>query len=159
MMKLNFCFLLASFLGFTIVHAADLYVIKDKNIVDDLNGIIFMTDNYKSDSNIAVKIIRVIGQGECDSSDYDKTCPRQRLLIPTAERSEYGDMAVYRTDGMYDFEFVRWRPDVKKPAGKHGYMPVIFEAKAQRVGPNYKLTDIKYLISVTPWAAQIEEIK
>ena len=159
MKKVFFGFLMMLLLNFSEIQAADLYAIRDTNIVDDLNGIVSMTDNYKSDSDIAVKIIRVIGQGECDSSDYERTCPKERLLIAGAETNEGGDMALYRTDGMYDFEFVGWRPDVKMAADRHGYTPVIFEAKAQKVGPHFKLMDIKYLISVTPWSAEIEEIK
>ena len=51
------------------------------------------------------------------------------------------------------------RRDVRKAVGKHGYAPVVFEVKARKGGPNYKLTDVKYLVSVTPWSSRIEEIK
>ena len=147
-------------LAMSTAQAAQLHALKDKKIVEDLNGVVSMTDNRKNSSDIAVMIFRIAGFGECDGSDYGKDCPQEKLLIAVSESTgEYGDMAVYRTDGIYSIDFVRWRPDVKRPTEKHGYAPIVFEAKAQKGGPNYKLTDIRYLISVTPWRAEIEEIK
>jgi hypothetical protein len=158
-----FWFFLCYFvIGMHIAYAARLQPVKDKDIVEDLNGVQSMVDNYKELLPLAVNVIRVMGPGECDGSDYGKTCPSERLLIAVCNCSGEGphpDMALYRTEGMYSFQFVSWRPDVKKPVVGHGYKPVVFEAKAQKGGKNYSLTDIEYLISVTPWAAQIEEMK
>jgi hypothetical protein len=160
MMRRSFVFFLFILLSMSPAQGAQLHSIKDKKIVEDLNGIISMTENSKNSRDIAVTIFRIAGLGECDGSDYGKDCPQEKLLISVSEsKGEYPDMALYRTDGMYNIEFVRWRPDVRKAEDKHGYVPVVFEVKAQKGGQNYKLTDVKYLISVTPWSSQVEIIK
>jgi hypothetical protein len=147
--KLIVVFALSFFGLSTISYAVDMARITDKEMVRVLNGFEIIAE--KRDLPIAIRVLRVRDQGECDSLPG---CAKETLYFVVSTFDDAPDQSVYMLPKSYDWQVTRWKL-IPHAEGPDHY--IVLEVKERFMsGSTKKWVERYHEIGVNPWKAYMK---
>jgi hypothetical protein len=157
MAKLIAATLLLLFLSiFGTLNAAELQRVDQNELAHMLSALRFVSEKV---GNKTVRIFQNYQDGDCDASDYVKTCPRTWLLISI---SDYGNgsprpAALYKSPEYFNVEFTEWDESSGRKTGYDSFFYIGESVIPNADGVSYRTIKKKFKITLTLGGGNFEE--